>query len=43
MEILLLFLFMLFLSFLDFFGREREEKRIYEKTVNDVNWNRDKR
>lgn len=43
MMIIGLILFLLFIDFLSFFNREKEEERIYKRTVEDVNWNRNKK
>lgn len=43
MEIIGILLFIIFLDFLSFMNREKEEERIYQRTVNDVNFNRHKK
>jgi len=43
MEVIALFLFLILMDFFSFCNRKKEEDRIYKRTVEDVNWNRDRK
>lgn len=43
MEVIGILLFIMFIDFFDFMNREKREQKIYERTINDVNFNRHKR